>query len=70
MSDTNWFEVTFYRVNESAHKAPSETHKAHSLKLTPDGQLTIQWDGGGTSMTGGSYDSLEVKRFRMPTRDR
>jgi hypothetical protein len=31
MSDSNWFEVTFYRVGESAHKSASETHKAHSL---------------------------------------
>ena len=28
MSGFDWFEVTVYRVNESANKAPSETYKA------------------------------------------
>jgi hypothetical protein len=66
MSGSNWFEVTFWRVNESAHKAPSETHKASSLTLAPDGQLSIQWEGGSQTLTAGTYDSFEVKRFRMP----
>jgi hypothetical protein len=54
MSDSNWFEVTFWRVNESAHKAPSETHKASSLTLAPDGQLSIQWEGGSQTLTAGT----------------
>jgi hypothetical protein len=68
MSVSGWFEVTVYRVGESAHKPGSETYTADSLTVSPDGGLTIKWDGGSHGFTVGSYDSFEFRRVRMPER--
>jgi hypothetical protein len=58
MSDRGWFEVTVYRVGESANKSPSDTFTAHTLTVRPDGNLKIEWEGGGHSFTAGSCDRL------------
>jgi hypothetical protein len=41
MSDRGWFEVTVYRVGESAHKAPSNAFTAQTLTVRPDGNLKL-----------------------------
>jgi hypothetical protein len=68
MSDSNWFEVTVSRINESANKAPYETFSGHTLKIGPDGSLTVTWEGGSHGFSAGTYDSFEFKRLRVPTR--
>ena len=67
MSDTNWFEVTVFRVNESAHKSPTEVHKAHTVRLDPDGTLNVKWESGGHSYGATTFDEVHIKRFRNPT---
>jgi hypothetical protein len=67
MSDRGWFEVTVYRIGESANKAPSDTFTAHTLSVRPDGNLKIEWEGGSHGFTAGSYDRLELKRV-VPAR--
>jgi hypothetical protein len=59
MGDRGWFEVTVYRVGESANKAPSDTFTAHTLTVRPHGNLKIEWEGGSHGFTAGSYDRLK-----------
>ena len=55
------FTVTVSRINESANQAPYETLSGHTLKISPDGTLSIEGQNGGRSFSGGLWDSFEVK---------
>jgi hypothetical protein len=67
MSDRGCFEVTVYRIGESANKAPSDTFTAHTLMVRPDGNLRIEWEDGSHGFSAGSYDHFELKRV-VPVR--
>jgi hypothetical protein len=44
------FELTVYRIGESANKAPSDTFTAHTSTVRPDGNLKIEWMAEGTAL--------------------
>jgi hypothetical protein len=60
MSDSGWFEVTSIGSERAPTSRPSDTFPAHTLTVRPDGNLKIEWEGGGHSFTAGSYIALSL----------
>jgi hypothetical protein len=58
------FSVTVSRINEGLRDSPEVTIEARSLRLTPEGDLYVERDGGSRMFGGGLWESFEVKRVR------
>jgi hypothetical protein len=63
VSQPNLYAVTVSRISDGVHQSP-EIMRAHTIFATPDGTLSIESEVGGLTLSGGLWDSLEVKRLQ------
>ena len=65
MSQPNLYSVTVRRINnEGTHQPRSETLRAHTIILYPDGTLSIESEVGGLTLSGNLWGGFEVKRLQ------
>jgi hypothetical protein len=61
MDTPNRYRVTVSRINKSAHQDRHFTMEAHTVTLTPDGDLQIRGQNLGKSFALDLGDSVEIK---------
>jgi len=61
MDIPNRYRVTVSRIKESAHQDRHFTMEAHTVTLTPNGDLQIRGQNLGKSFSAGSWDGVEIK---------
>ena len=61
MDISNRYRVTVSRIKESAHQDRYFTMEAHTVTLTPDGDLQIRGQNLGKSFSFGLWDDVEIK---------
>lgn len=60
---TEKLKITVYRINESAHKNPTESIEATSVSVDDDGSLTIKASSGRAwGFSSGTWGSIEIDR--------
>jgi hypothetical protein len=65
LSHANLYSVTVSRINnEGTHQPRSETLRAHTITLYPDGTLSIESEVGGLTLSGNLWDVFEIKRLQ------
>jgi hypothetical protein len=62
MMDTpNRYRVTVSLINKSAHQDRHFTMEAHTVMLTPNGDLQIRGQNLGKSFAASLWDGVEIK---------
>ena len=61
MNHPNRYRVTVSRTNKSAHHDRYFMIEAHTVTLTPDGDLQIRGQDLGKSFSFGLWDGVEIK---------
>ena len=61
MDTPNRYRVTVIRMKESAHQDRHFTMEAHTVTLTPNGDLQIRGQELGKLFSAGLWDGLEIR---------
>jgi len=61
MDTPNRYRVAVSRIKESAHQDRHFTMEAHTVTLTPNGDLQIRGQNLSKSFSDGLWDSVEIK---------
>lgn len=56
--------VKIGRINEGTNDPPSETRRAHTISISPNGDLSIQGEKSGRMLSPGMWDEIVVKRLQ------
>lgn len=58
------YQVKIGRINEGVNDSPTETRHAHTISVSPGGDLTVQGEKGGRMLSPGMWDEIVVRRLQ------